>query len=157
MTTRRELLIGALAIAVFAVSVYALSRIDNAPAADTTPAAEVVKPIPPYTDEIAAQLAASKGFQLLVSYTDNGFEPSTGKIKKGETVRFTNNSSENLWLAASGEKLYPSVVNGCGSSALDTCKALKPQEFWEFTFDVAGTWGYHNNSNTEKTGTMRVQ
>lgn len=157
MPTRREILIGALAVAVLAISIYALSQIDKAPAADTTPAAEVVKPIPPYTEEIAAQLATSKGFQLLVSYTDNGFEPATGTIKKGETVRFTNNSSGDLWLAASGEKLYPSVVNGCGSSALDTCKALKPQEFWEFTFAAAGTWGYHNNSDTGKVGTIRVQ
>lgn len=157
MTTRRELLIGALAIAVFAVSVYALSRMEKTPVTDATPVYDAATTIPPYTEEIAEQLAASKGFALLVSYTANGFEPTMGKIKKGEAVRFTNNSSENLWLAASGEKLYPGVVNGCGSSALDTCKALKPGEFWEFTFDVAGTWGYQNNSNTAKTGTMRVQ
>lgn len=157
MSTRRELLIGAVAVAVFAISVYGLSRIDRAPATDVTPTSNATTTIPPYTEEIAAQLAASHGFALLVSYTNSGFEPSTGKIKKGEAVRFTNNSSENLWIAASGEKLYPGVANGCGSSALDTCKALKPGEFWEFTFDAAGTWGYHNNSNTEKAGTIRVQ
>lgn len=123
----------------------------NASATDTS------APISPPSLEVMAYLAQSKGFQYLVSYTERGFEPATLAIQKGETVRFTNNSNEGMWVAATGDKLYPSVVNGCGSSALDTCKALQSGEFWEFTFGVAGTWGYQNNADISTTGAIIVQ
>lgn len=114
-------------------------------------------PPPPMTasDTIAAQ--QGNVFQLLVSYTDTGFEPRTATIKAGDTVRFTNNSSGQLWVAASGDTLYPSVQNGCGSSALDSCQALTPGEFWEFTFTQAGTWEFDNNLNKSDAGTLIVR
>ena len=120
-------------------------------------AAQVVPP--PFTPEIAAQLEKSNGFQMLVSYTDRGFEPLQATIKTGDTVRFTNNSSRTLWIAASpvgDTKIYPGSSD-CGASALDTCKALKPLEFWEFTFTQNGTWGYQNNLNKDDVATIRVK
>ena len=44
------------------------------------------------TDYVAAQ----QDFQYLVSYTDAGFSPTTLRVKKGETVRFTNNASTEI-------------------------------------------------------------
>jgi plastocyanin len=114
----------------------------------------------PPSPEVMAYLAASKGFQYLVSYTGRGFEPATLTVKKGETVRFTNNSSEGLWVAATGSSgaVYPAGTgNECGQSAFDSCKVLKSGEFWEFTFTTAGTWGYKNNSDTKMTGTITVR
>ena len=55
-------------------------------------------PAPRPEDYIAAQ----KGFQYLVSYTDQGFAPPTLSVKKGETVRFTNNSNNTLQLSLIG-------------------------------------------------------
>lgn len=106
-----------------------------------------------------AILAASDGFQYLVSYTDGGFEPPTLSVKRGETVRFTNNSQSDLWVASiamQGGTVYPGQSD-CGASAFGTCAALKPQEFWEFTFDAVGTWSYKNNSDAAKTGTITVK
>jgi len=121
---------------------------------------EYVPPAPPLTvsDMVAAQPA--HGFQLLVSYTDRGFEPRTATIRSGDTVRFTNNSHEQLWVAAatnSSGALYPSIQNGCGSSALDSCKALNPGEYWEFTFGATGSWSYDNNLDTDRSGTINVR
>lgn len=113
-------------------------------------------PPPP---EVEAQLAASSGFQALVSYTDRGFEPLEVAIKKGETVRFVNNSSEDLWIASTSvnnARLYPGT-SACGASVLDTCKPLKVREFWEFTFDTEGTWGYLNNLHKERSGVVIVK
>ena len=96
---------------------------------------------------------------MLVSYTDRGFEPSNTTIKSGETIRFTNNSSHDLWIAANGTSanpIYPGTSN-CGASALDTCKSLKPGDFWEFTFTQAGTWGYQNNLQKNDMATVRVK
>lgn len=55
-------------------------------------------PAPTPKDYVAAQ----KGFQYIVSYTDTGFVPRTLAVKKGETVRFTNNSGAVLNLSLAG-------------------------------------------------------
>jgi plastocyanin len=123
-------------------------------------AQESSSPVPPLTPAEQAQLAASHGFQYLVSYTDGGFEPSTLTIKKGETVRFTNNSDEDLWVAATGASgtIYPAGSgNECGQSAFDSCVVLHHGDFWEFTFTQAGTWSYQNNRDTKMTGTIIVK
>lgn len=154
----RQIAVGAVVLVVLAAGAYLLA---NAGPSAPSPA-ETLSPkaaeIPPLTPVMEAILAKSTGFQALVSYTDGGFEPTTLDVKKGETVRFTNNATGDLWVAATdgAGALYPSVANGCGSSALDTCKALEPGDFWEFTFDAAGTWGYKNNSDSAKTGTVTV-
>ena len=80
------------------------------------------------------------------------------KIKKGDTVRFTNNSTGDLWIAAVGpDPLYPAVQNGCGSSALDSCRTLAPGEYWEFTFAEKGDWHFVNNVDKSKTGVVHVK
>ena len=114
---------------------------------------------PPFTDEVKAELAASKGFQVLVSYTDNGFEPATTTVQKGDTVRFTSNSSEDLWVASTGASgaVYPGTGKECGQSSFDTCHVLKHGEFWEFTFTTSGTWSYRNNRNTKMAGVVHVK
>jgi plastocyanin len=114
---------------------------------------------PPYTKEVQAQLAASNGFQYLISYTDRGFEPSALDIPEGDTVRFTNNSHRDLWIAASGQTLYPATQQSCAQSAFDSCHDVKSGEFWEFTFTTQGTWSYRNNmmNNDADTGTVTVQ
>ena len=110
----------------------------------------------------AEQLTASqnpKGFQMLVSYTERGFEPSVVSVKLGDNVRFFNSSSGKLWISsdpsASGS-MYPGVFNGCGSSAFDSCYALSPGEYWEFTFDVEGSWDFNNTLDKSKTGVANV-
>jgi len=116
--------------------------------------------LPPFTDAVKRQLAASHGFQYLVSYTDRGFEPAALVVKKGETVRFINNSDELLWVAATGTSgaVYPKGDSApCGQSAFDSCAAIKRGEFWEFTFNDSGTWSYQNNTDTKMTGTVIVQ
>ena len=115
--------------------------------------------IPPYTAEVQARLQKSRGFEVLISYTNRGFEPSAVSLNAGESVRFTNNSSHDLWVASEGTAetpVYPGKSE-CGSSAFDTCRALKPHEFWEFTFTEVGTWLFRNNLDKEAKGTVRVE
>ena len=114
-------------------------------------------PRPTYTPEVQAQVAASKGFQDLVSYTDTGFQPSSLAISKGETIRFTNNSHSDLWVAATGQSPYPSKGNSCAGSDLDSCHVIHSGEFWEFTFDVVGTWSFINNIQKTDGGTVHVR
>lgn len=143
---------------VLALCAYLFSRAPTATQQTTTSATASYPP--PFTPAVQAQLAASKGFQLLVTYTNRGFEPAETTLKKGETVRFTNNSSENLWVASTGVggRVYPADSQAeCGQSALDSCRIIKHGEFWEFTFDVVGTWSYQNNVDVKMRGLIEVK
>ncbi len=117
-------------------------------------------PAPALTPEIIAMLEKSAGFRVLVSYTDHGFEPSTATIKKGETVRFTNNSNREVWVSATDTVtggVYPGSGNDCGQSVFDSCQTLAPGEFWEFTFDQSGIWGYQNHNTVTDSGAVIVK
>jgi plastocyanin len=115
------------------------------------------QPAPSTSDTIAAQSADT--FQLVISYVNSGFEPATSTVQVGDTVRFTNNSTGQLWVAsappASGEQ-YPGN-SLCGTSALDSCGALPPGQFWEFTFTQPGTWEVVNNFDKSETASITVQ
>lgn len=116
------------------------------------------QPAPTASDTTAAR--SSDTFQLVVSYVNSGFEPKSTTIQAGDTVRFTNNSTGELWVAAaapdSGER-YPGT-SACGTtSELDSCAALQPGQFWEFTFSQTGTWEFLNNFDTSDTASITVQ
>lgn len=116
-------------------------------------------PIPEFTDETKAMIEKHSIFQALASYTDTGFEPTTIAIKRGDTVRFTNNSSHAIWIASSGSdtKIYPRTIQTCGSSDLDSCSPFPPMDFWQFRFDVAGTWEVVNNLDKSKGVMVHVE
>ena len=115
--------------------------------------------IPTYSTSTKEKLAKSHGFQALISYTDQGFEPNEATIKKGDTVRFTNNASRDVWIASQGGEvqIYPRTKDGCGTSDLDSCLPFSPQDFWEFTFDTAGDWHVVNNLDKAKSGVVHVK
>lgn len=113
----------------------------------------------PPSPEVQKMLSESRGFEVLISYTDNGFEPKNVTLRRGESIRFTNNSSRELWVAAVGSSEHPPYpgMSDCGGSSFDTCKVLKPREFWEFTFEESGTWKFQNNLDKGQTGTVLVE
>ena len=161
----RILILSIAMLVLLALGIYALSLLASNDSASNDSAqmptlSDAIRngtaPIPQLSASTKDKLAESRGFQALVSYTDNGFEPASISIKAGETVRFTNNSSHDVWITTSGG-LYPAARNGCGPSALDSCAPFAPQDFWEFTFDAAGEWGYVNATDKTKTGVVHVQ
>lgn len=79
-----------------------------------------------------------KGFQHLVSFTDSGFVPAVLVVKKGETVRFTNNSAASLQILIEGEKSLP----------------LAHGQYWEHTFTQKNVIEY---SAGDITGTINVR
>jgi len=117
-------------------------------------------PPPPYTQAVADKLAKSHGFQVLISYTDNGFEPANVTIKKGDTVRFTNNSTDKMNMkilspGSVGDTQYPGAAS-CGGSALNSCDDIALQDFWEFTFTSVGSWTYQDSLHPDNKGTITV-
>jgi plastocyanin len=123
------------------------------------PTSQTAARTPPLTASEMVSAQSPKGFQLLISYVDSGFEPRSATLHAGDTVRFTNNSTEALWVAsigAGGSQVYPGTSN-CGGSPFDSCGALQPGEYWEFTFRQKGTWEFINNFDKSKTGSITVQ
>jgi plastocyanin len=83
----------------------------------------------------------------LVSITSNGFSPATIKIKKGQAVQWTNNSTR------------PKQLIGEGSNPLqyDT-DPITTGNSYRMTFDTTGTYKYHDQSNPVAfTGTVVVE
>ncbi|PIP55554.1 MAG: hypothetical protein COX06_02655 [Candidatus Zambryskibacteria bacterium CG22_combo_CG10-13_8_21_14_all_42_17] len=98
---------------------------------------------------------------VVVIYTESGFEPSPVTINQGQTVQWVNNSSREMWPASAFHPThagYPEKTeNDCSGSAFDACMGIGAGETWEFTFNEAGTWRYHDHLNASRTGTVEVR
>lgn len=86
-----------------------------------------------------------------VSYTDTGFSPATVTIKAGSTVKFTNNSSQSMWVASDPHPIHN------GLAGFDERASVEKGGTYSFTFSKAGTFGYHNHLNPSDTGTVIVE
>jgi plastocyanin len=93
----------------------------------------------------------SGGGGNVVKITDNGFEPSTLTISRGDTVEFENKSSDDAWPASNvhpTHRLYP---------GFDAKKPLLPGASYSFMFTKPGRWGYHNHLAPDIQGTILVK
>ncbi len=110
------------------------------------------KPQPGNTDADGGESSADRTPEIVqVSYTDEGFAPSTsGPIYIGDTVQFVNKSSEKMWVASDD---HPEHTDYPG---FDQGRGVDTNGSYRFTFEKAGSWGYHNHLNTSHTGTIQV-
>ncbi len=109
-------------------------------------------PVPP------APVQATSGNVHVVSMTDKGYLPMSLTIKKGDTVTFKNDGTEASWPASAIHPThagYP-TTGGCLGSTFDACKGIAPGASWSFTFDVVGSWGYHDHLNPSHFGKIIV-
>jgi plastocyanin len=117
------------------------------------------------TDEATAEVEPSTPQTHTVNMSSSGFDPKTLTIKKGDTVVWFNTGTQNHWPASNvhpSHTVYPgSSINKCGtaqeSDIFDACMGIAPGERYSFTFNEAGSWGYHDHLNTIRTGTIIVQ
>jgi len=106
---------------------------------------------------VIRQLQESHGFQALVAYADNSFQPATTTIKQGQTIRFTNDSSQTIWVAQITTLNTPGNPNRASCDVpFNSCHALKPGDFVEFTFPMKGTFHYMDNLDTAIRGVVVV-
>jgi plastocyanin len=130
---------------------------------DTTSVQE--SPIPPgavFEDGTIDEPVGEGQYDALIAYTDAGYAPTTITIKKGDTVRFINNShTADSWPASAVHPthgIYPQKsATDCLGSSFDACRGLKPGESWDFTFNDVGTWRFHDHIHPSKTGSVIVE
>jgi plastocyanin len=102
------------------------------------------------------------GEERNIAYTENGFSPRTINIGSGETVIFTNETQAEMWVASA---VHPTHEVYSGTELSEHCPDENNDSFdqcqvgnsFEFTFEKAGTWDYHNHRNATHTGTIIVQ
>lgn len=96
----------------------------------------------------------------VITYTDAGFVPSSVTVKKGQIVRWMNNSGSKVWPASAvhpSHEVYPQKSpSDCLGSSFDACKGLAQGESWDFKFDVVGEWKFHNHLNASQRGAVKV-
>ena len=130
------------------VSVF-LSTKNATPVSQTTTTPLRTPPSQPsLTPKRTIQAIGSKSFSLLVSYTDQGFEPQAAIVRAGDMVRFTNNSTHGMWITTTGKT--------CGKGVLDTCKSLPSGEYYEYTFTTTGVSVFTEKS-TGAQGSIKVE
>ena len=97
-----------------------------------------------------------------VEYTEQGFAPKEISIKQGDSVKFINKSSGQMWVASAmhpTHTTYPgSDIKLCGTTDVifDECEGDDPGESWSFPFNIVGSWGYHNHLSASHFGKVIV-
>ncbi len=87
----------------------------------------------------------------VVTYVDRRFDPEQiGPITPGSTVKFFNESSQEVWIASDNHPTH-TVLPG-----FDSEESISPGEEYVFTFENAGNWQYHNHLNPSEVGSIQV-
>lgn len=88
---------------------------------------------------------------IVVTYSDSGFAPKEITVSAGQTVRFVNESSGNMWVASAVHPTHEVLPE------FDDKKSVGNGENYEFTFTEVGEWGYHNHVNPSAFGKVIVE
>ena|SRR5579871_2066176 len=128
------------------------STTQNSVNATNQPTKEVTQAMQPTTQTTEAMqpTGMEKTSVNAVSYTENGFQPQTITIKKGESVTWTNKDSDELWVASNP---HPTHTDYPG---FDELASITTGKTYTFTFTKIGQWGYHNHLNPSQKGTVVV-
>ncbi len=86
----------------------------------------------------------------VVKMGEDSYAPVDFEVKKGTKVRFVNESGTLRWPASD---LHPSHLI---YPEFDSKEPVKNGDSWEFEFDKAGEWSYHDHLAPYITGTIKV-
>jgi len=89
-----------------------------------------------------------------VSAAGNEFVPKNVTINVGDTVVWTNNSIDSVYVAPNSHPIhrdYAGIWDDDGRGQID------PGESYSHTFTVAGTYQYHDHPQPSINGTVTVQ
>ncbi len=120
------------------------------------------------TTGTSGTVGASVGVSLgaathTITYSDQGFSPSSLSVKVGDTVTFMNQSSRTMWAASDAHPTHTqydgtSLQQHCATgTSFDECKAAANGGSYSFTFTKAGTFNYHNHVRAADNGTIVVK
>src|SRR3989338_1293172 len=88
---------------------------------------------------------------IFVTYGDEEFAPREIVVTKGQTVRFINKGSGNMWVASDTHPTHTVLPE------FDSKKSIGSGENYEFTFTKIGEWNYHNHIKPNSIVTIIVK
>lgn len=88
---------------------------------------------------------------IVVTYSNDGFAPKEIAVSVGQTVRFVNESSGNMWVASDVHPTHNILPE------FDQKQSVGNGESYEFTFTKTGEWKYHNHIKPNAIGTIIVK
>jgi plastocyanin len=107
------------------------------------------KNVPKTTTTKTTTTTMTKDGLYVIYYTSKGFSPATLQITRGKGVRFINNSDKAMRIFA--DQKYDTVY-----SSLNESKSVGRGATYDFVFNEAGNWAYHNENNQNDRGTVIV-
>lgn len=152
------------AIVLVVIAIFAMRNPDFVPPTTTdspTPPAsnqQTPPPTPPTTPKLKPT-TSPPAQPAVVTFTEQGYSPSTLTVKLGTTVKFVNATNWPMWPASAvhpTHRVYP-TSGGCTGSTFDACNEIQPGKSWSFKFDYRGSWKYHDHARPSFTGTIVVQ
>jgi len=104
---------------------------------------------------------------VTVAYTDQGFVPATVEMNVGDTVRFVNQATTEMWVGVDehpthtefdGTATREHCANGANTNgSFDQCARSGPGTSWSYTFTKTGSFDYHNHAQASAGGTVVVR
>ena len=135
------------AIAILVVLVVAIGGVVVATRNDETEVTATPTPTP----TPSAQPTSITGTKPLVRFTNSGPDPEELKIKVGQTVIFRNDSDDPIQPASDPHPQHTNL------SGFDSRNPLEKGESFEFTFNKAGAWGFHDHLAPSVKGMIVVE
>lgn len=110
--------------------------------------------------EVGMAADGSGTSDVTVTFDGENFSPRELTVAEGTRVRFLNESDTPVWPASAvhpTHSIYPEKdPANCLGSSFDACKELERGEYFDFTFNHAGEWRYHDHVHAYKTGVITV-
>lgn len=96
-----------------------------------------------------AEAAPTPSERMLITFTDEGFEPGSITVTKGTVVTVKNESSRDIQFSSADHPTHQ-------ENSEMNLNTLSPGESDSYTASKSGTWSYHDHIDESKTGTVTV-
>lgn len=96
-------------------------------------------------------METSRGATITVDYTNQGYSPAVARLHTGDTVIFVNGSTHPMWIASDPHPVHSAYPE------FDAKRSYAPGESYSFTFEKAGSWGYHNHLQPTDAGKVVIE
>lgn len=103
-----------------------------------------------HSEETSSSSSSPESADVVIIYTNSGFNPTNYTVKSGGTVTVQNDSNSVLDFASNDHPAHTdnSEMN-IGEITSGTSATFMPK--------TAGTWGFHNHENDLHSGTLVVE
>jgi hypothetical protein len=99
---------------------------------------------------LALKSPGGGGEEHIVILTEDGFQPETVNVKKGDIVIFKTDLNKAFWPASDihpTHGIYPEF---------DPQEPVDSNSSWSYKFEKPGKWSYHDHLSPYYTGTVNV-